>query len=143
LKLVLVTNYRPRVHAEDTGGWRRLKAVPFTHKLAADQQHTQVREYLKTDRDAQSAVLAMIVSGAGDWYEQAKDGRKIHIPECMQARTEEWRQDADRVGGWIEDCCELDPRSSTRSRSSGRSTSGGRHTSPRVTGYPLLMGRPV
>ena len=106
LKLWLVSNYRPRVHAEDTGAWRRLRAVPFTNVLPESAQNKQIRGYLKSDPAAQSAVLAWLVSGARDWY---TSGRRLQTPECVRVRTAEWRRDTDRVGGWLEDCCELEP----------------------------------
>lgn len=105
LKIWLVSNFRPRVHAEDTAAWRRLRAVPFANAIPLDDQDTSVRKHLKTNPGAQSAVLAWLVSGARDW---AAGGRLV-APECVLARTDEWRRDTDRVGGWLEDECVLDP----------------------------------
>jgi putative DNA primase/helicase len=109
LKLTLVTNYRPKVHSEDSGAWRRLKAVPFTNVLPWASRDRRLRQYLRTDPAAQKAILAWIAEGAARWWDMAKDGRGLPIPECVEARTQEWRRDADRVGAWIEDECELDP----------------------------------
>jgi putative DNA primase/helicase len=115
LKLWLVTNYRPKVHAEDTGAWRRLRAVPFVHKVPEEQKDARLRKYLKTDPGAQSAILTWLVSGARDWYERAKVGKLIEPPECVVERSKTWRRDADRIGAWLEDECELDPGAWTSS----------------------------
>ena len=101
LDLWWASNFRPRVHAEDSGAWRRLRAAPFTNKVLAEQKG--LREFLKTDPGVQQAVLAWIVSGARDWCAD----RSFHEPECVTERTAEWRRDTDSVGGWIEDECEL------------------------------------
>jgi putative DNA primase/helicase len=116
LKLWLVTNYRPKVHSEDTAAWRRLRAVPFTHVVPPELRDTRLREYLRTDPGAQTAILAWLVSGARDWYQRAAQvGKLIDAPECVLTRTTEWRRDADRIGAWLEDECELDPSAWTSS----------------------------
>jgi putative DNA primase/helicase len=110
LKLTLITNYRPKVHAEDTGAWRRLRAAPFTHRLPAESRDQRLRLYLQTDPGAQQAILAWVVAGAVSWWsDYAAHGRALPIPECVDQRTQEWRRDSDRVGAWIEDECELEP----------------------------------
>jgi putative DNA primase/helicase len=109
LKLTLISNYRPKVHAEDTGAWRRLAAAPFTHVLPVKARDKRIRLYLQTP-EAQQAILAWIVQGAAQWWnDYAQHGQALPIPECVETRTQEWRRDSDRVGAWIEDECELDP----------------------------------
>jgi putative DNA primase/helicase len=115
LKLWLVTNYRPKVHAEDTGAWRRLRAVPFVNVVPESDRNPQIRDWLKDSPEAQGAVLAWIVSGARDWYALHSAGRRIEVPEVVAARTDEWRRDSDRIGAWLEDECEIAPGAWTSS----------------------------
>jgi putative DNA primase/helicase len=137
LKLWLVSNYRPRVHAEDTGAWRRLRALPFTNTIPEAAQDKALRDYLKTDPNAQSAVLAWLVTGARDWHATGR----LSAPECVIARTAEWRRDTDRVGGWLEDECELDPEAWTDSKTLQNSINDWWKTYVQETGWepPSLM----
>src|SRR5262249_24393432 len=80
-----------------------------TNVLPPDKRDNRLREYLRTNPDAQAAILAWVVQGAAKWWDRAKDGKGLYVPECVVQRTNEWRRDADRVGAWLEDCCELDP----------------------------------
>ena len=111
MKLWLVTNYRPKVHAEDSGAWRRLRAIPFTNHTPDNQVDRNLRDYLQHDPGAQSAILAWVVSGARDWFAAGR----LDAPECVIRRTAVWRGDTDRVGAWIEDECILDPDAWTAS----------------------------
>jgi putative DNA primase/helicase len=108
-KLWFVTNYRPHVHAEDTGAWRRLLAVPFTNAIPQGQQDSTIRTYLQTSPDAHAAILSWAVQGAVEYWDTTKDGKKLvtFAPECVLLRTGEWQRDSDRVGAWIEDECIL------------------------------------
>jgi putative DNA primase/helicase len=143
LKLWLVTNYRPRVHAEDTGAWRRLRAVPFVHVVPEEQRDPRLRVYLKTDPLAQSAILTWVVSGARDWYDRfGSTGGSIPVPDVVVQRTTEWRRDSDRIGAWLEDECELVPGAWTSSTALQESMNGWWRTfvSEKDWTPPSLMG---
>jgi putative DNA primase/helicase len=137
LKLWLVSNYRPRVGAEDTGAWRRLRALPFTNVVPEGDRDERLRGYLKRDPGAQSAVLAWLVSGARDWYERGR----LETPECVLTRTQEWRRDTDRVGAWLEDECQLDPEAWESSKALQESINGWWKTYVQESGWdpPSLM----
>jgi putative DNA primase/helicase len=114
MKITLSANNWIRVHSEDSGAWRRLMAVPFTYK--PDVPDENLRSYLQTNDGAQQAMLAWLVQGAIEVLAMLDAGKKVPVPECVIAATEEWRRDSDRVGAWLEDECELDPAAWTPSK---------------------------
>ena len=102
--LVLYTNHLPRVSASDDGIWRRLIVIPFHAKITGKADIKNYGEYLY--ENAGESILAWIIEGAKKVI--ALD-YQIPVPDCVQTAIDEYRQQNDWFGHFIEDKCEVDP----------------------------------
>jgi putative DNA primase/helicase len=50
-------------------------------------------------------ILAWLVRGALAWQ---RDG--LEVPECVRLSTEEYQKEQDVVGGFLAECCDLNPK---------------------------------
>jgi P4 family phage/plasmid primase-like protien len=102
--LVLYTNHLPRVSASDDGIWRRLIVIPFHAKIAGKADIKNYGEYLY--ENAGESILAWIIEGA---KKVIALNYQIPVPDCVQTAIDEYRQQNDWFGHFIEDKCEVDP----------------------------------
>jgi P4 family phage/plasmid primase-like protien len=102
--LVLYTNHLPRVSASDDGIWRRLIVIPFHAKIAGKADIKNYGEYLY--ENAGESILAWIIEGA---KKVIALNYQIPVPDCVQTAINEYRQQNDWFGHFIEDKCEVDP----------------------------------
>lgn len=100
-KLVLSTNHRPTVKGTDNGVWRRLRLVPFTQTFGGDREDRTLPDRLRAESEG---ILAWLVRGCLAWLH---DGEQTPS-EVLQA-TNEYKQEQDKVGQFINECCVLDP----------------------------------
>ena len=110
-KLQLLTNYKPIIKGQDNGIWRRVLLMPYLarfgspEEVAAGWAHfvkdTRVAERLKTELQG---VLTWIVEGARAWFQ---DG--LQPPDAVLAASRDYQAEHDRVGQFINECCELGP----------------------------------
>lgn len=125
--LFLTTNYLPRIDETDHGTWRRLAMVRFPYRFggpspssAAEGESVRpgipgLRERLRDGRQGQhEAVLAWIVDGARQWYEQ--DRQMPPIPKSVADATAAWRAEADLICGYLDDRIVLDAEAHVMSR---------------------------
>ncbi|WP_149111540.1 phage/plasmid primase, P4 family [Limnoglobus roseus] len=106
-KLVLATNYLPRVRGTDHGTWRRLRLVEFLRKFwtPADCLANPVGDFRPEDqadaslptrlRGAAAGVLAAMVRAAIRFYAA---GRRVTPPEEVMNAVAEYRRDEDLIG---------------------------------------------
>jgi putative DNA primase/helicase len=91
-KLVLVTNYPPRVPAGDDALWRRLKVVPFTQPVK--KAIKGLSEILV--RDESSGILNWMLQGCKDWMNQG-----LEEPQEVTAAIKEYRRAEDVVDDFL------------------------------------------
>lgn len=101
--LWLYGNHRPYVHDGDLGIWRRLKLIELDSTIPEGKVDVTLPDRLRQP-DAQQAILAWLVQGARKWYE---NGRKLAEPETVRRATRDWRASQDKIGMFIEECCDL------------------------------------
>ncbi len=97
----LFTNKKPVIRGQDSGIWRRIRLVPWTVTIKPNKRRDQneVVEELLTER---SGILNWLLAGLADW-------RNNHwwIAPAVQAATEDYRNQSDRLAAFIADCCEM------------------------------------
>src|SRR5690606_6246602 len=104
----------PRLGETDDGTWRRLVRVDFPLKFVDAPQHANERQgdpELRTrlkdgDSGQHEAILAWLVAGAVAWYRHGFGP----LPAAVEAATEQWRESTDRVGQYISEFLEFDPK---------------------------------
>jgi putative DNA primase/helicase len=96
-KVVLVTNYRPRVRGTDYAIWRRLRVVPFETVIPDDVQDLTLRHRLVEEHGP--ATLAWLVCGAVEWFRHG-----LGAAEAVSIATEEYRTAQDTIASFLAEC---------------------------------------
>jgi len=95
-KIILDSNYLPRIRGSDRGIWRRIRVVRC--KVPIPEAERDRRLAAKLVEEA-SGILAWIVRGAIEWQ---RDG--LGEPEPVAAALEEYRSEMDDIGRFMEEC---------------------------------------
>jgi len=96
-KVVLACNHKPEVRGTDYAIWRRLRLVPFTVVIPDEEKDKQLPQRLQTELPG---ILAWCVVGCCDWLEHG-----LCAPQEVQAATANYRQEQDRIGDFLAQCC--------------------------------------
>lgn len=102
--LWIAVNERPRLHRDEEGMYRRVKAIPFENQIL-DIDPT-LRERLSDPHVAGPAILAWAVAGA---LRVASRSGNLVDPRVVVEATEEYRDEqapTDLVA-WLEECCRV------------------------------------
>lgn len=102
-KIWLSTNHRPVIRGSDNAIWNRIHLVPFEVIIPKSEQipRTVMLERL---RQEWPGILRWAVEGCLLWQ---KEG--LAKPEEVERATDDYRADSDVIGGFISDCCILNP----------------------------------
>lgn len=102
--LLLAANDAPKLRDDDEGAWARVLRIPFSHAIPPDRKDPKFRLRLTDPQDAGPAVLAWSVRGCLEWQ---RDG--LGTAPAVEASTEAYRQEMDRLAGFLESWCEFGP----------------------------------
>lgn len=100
--LVLYTNHLPRVSASDDGIWRRLIVIPFNARIEGAGDRKNYAKYLFDN--AGEAILAWLIEGARKAIEL---DFKVPVPPCVRQAIDEYREQNNWFGHFLEDKCEI------------------------------------
>lgn len=106
-KLVIRGNHKPAISGNDEGIWRRLRLIPFTVSIPANEQDRRLLEKL---RDELPGILRWAVNGCLEWR-----GDGLQPPACVTEAVEAYRAEADILGRFIDECCEQRPLGQVKS----------------------------
>jgi len=96
-KLWLATNHKPVIRGTDKGIWDRLRLVPFTVRIPDAEQDKQLLAKL---RDELPGILRWAIEGCLAWR-----GEGLGTPSAVREATEDYRQEMDVLGRFIEESC--------------------------------------
>ncbi len=106
-KIWMATNHKPQIKGTDTGIWSRPKLLPFVECFEGREDRS-----LKTTLQAEApGILAWAVRGCLEW-----DRGGLAFPESVLRATAEYRRESDRLGRFIEECCETGEYFTARAR---------------------------
>lgn len=108
--LVLYTNHLPKVSANDDGTWRRLIVIPFNAKITGKSDIKNFSDYLF--EHAGSAIMKWIIEGSEIAINK---GFKFTEPQVVVDAINEYRENNDWLGQFIEEHCDVDPSYSEKS----------------------------
>ncbi len=129
-KIQMLTNAKPAVRGQDHGIWRRVLLVAYTQRFGTAEQvaageatavgDSHLGARLASDA-ARSGVLSWIVRGAVEW---ARVG--LRAPDAVREASAVYREEQDRVGQWVHECCEVQPADAgSRMGGAGEHAGGG------------------
>jgi putative DNA primase/helicase len=94
------TNHKPDVRGTDLAIWRRVMLVPWNATFTGNTADPDLKERLFAEADG---ILTWLAEGYASF-------RRIGLaqPASVQAATNEYRQENDSIGSWLEECCAED-----------------------------------
>lgn len=107
-KVFFTTNHKPIVKGSDEGIWRRIRLIPFTVTIPKEKIDYDLPEKLKKEMPG---ILRWAVEGCLKWQE---DG--LTEPQAVKAATDEYRQDMDILGPYINENCTIHPSLSVEAK---------------------------
>jgi P4 family phage/plasmid primase-like protien len=96
-KLFIAANHKPEIRGTDYAIWRRIHLVPFEVTIPVEERDGDLPEKLRGEL---SGILNWAIAGCLEWQ---RDG--LGVPDAVRAATEEYRQEQDLIGQFIEDRC--------------------------------------
>jgi putative DNA primase/helicase len=96
-KVWLRTNHKPVIRGTDEAMWDRLRLIPFEVRIP---EHQQDRELPHKLREELPGILAWAVTGCLLWQVNG-----LGTPERVRAATQGYRDEMDRLGDFVDDCC--------------------------------------
>ena len=102
-KTFLTTNHKPVIRGTDIGIWRRIHLLPFTEVIPEQKVVKDFRAQRLIPE--LPGILNWALAGLKDYLNQG-----LNPPKAVQAATNEYRQDMDVVGQWIDERCILNPQ---------------------------------
>jgi putative DNA primase/helicase len=107
-KLFINCNYLPQVTDLTLFHSGRVKIIPFErHFEESDQDHSLKATFAKPEN--LSGILNWCIKG---YHLMVKEGLKM--PESVRLATDAYQHSSDKIGLFIEDCMEPDPRAEVR-----------------------------
>ena len=106
-KLLMIGNHTPIVQDDSDGMWRRIKTLLFPSQFQPGDEGYDPNILTKLKADG-SGALNVLLRGFAQFQ---KSG--IQIPESMTRATQQYRDDQDLFGQWLEDNCAIDSSSTT------------------------------
>jgi putative DNA primase/helicase len=100
--LVMFSNHKPNVQGRDEGIWRRIRLVPWTVTITADERDEGLAVKLQSEAPG---ILRWIVEGARRFH----NAGGLRPPEVVLAATAAYRNDEDIVGRFVKEVMEFDP----------------------------------
>jgi putative DNA primase/helicase len=109
-KTILTTNHKPIVRGADEGTWRRIHLLPFTKMIPVEERDLHFRE--RRLLPELPGILNWALDGVRAYW-----GGGLKPPAAVLEATQEYREDMDIIGQWIEERCVLDPAAKTTASS--------------------------
>jgi putative DNA primase/helicase len=100
-KTWLATNHKPVIQGTDPAIWDRIKLVPFTVRIPDGEIDRGMMGKLRAELPG---ILAWAVRGCLEWQRTG-----LGTPHAVAEATEQYRDEMDVLGGFIDECCTIGP----------------------------------
>ena len=112
--MIMTTNNKPKIDADDPAIWERILLVPFEQRFIESPQYDNehpVDKFLDEKLEAEmSGVLAWLVRGCLEWQKR----KSFDAPESVRYATDSYRDENDSIGKFIKDELLLDDEQRTQ-----------------------------
>jgi putative DNA primase/helicase len=98
-KLVLFTNFKPKVDGSDGAVWDRIRLIPFRVSFDGDREDKDLGAKLTAEAEG---ILAWLVEGCLEWQEDGLGGCDV-----VDQATAAYRTENDVVARFVAECCDL------------------------------------
>lgn len=105
-KLWFASNHKPQVLSDDDAIWRRIRMVPFTATIPENERDRTLPQRLEAELPG---ILNWALRGCLMWQYD----RVLVSPEQVKAATQTYRDEQDRVGTFLDECCVTDAKANT------------------------------
>ncbi|MEY1161864.1 DNA primase [Providencia stuartii] len=96
--LLIIGNHKPAIHDMSHGMWRRMCLIPFAANFTAAQIDPELP--VKLGKELQG-ILNWALEGVQAWH---AEGLKRSLPTAVIAANDEYRQESDLIGEFLESC---------------------------------------
>ena len=96
-KLWFYGNVRPRIDGTDDGIWRRMMLIPFKVTIPKEEQDKHLLPKLLAELPG---ILNWALAGCRQWQAEG-----LNPPPSVLSATDEYRQDMDTIGAFLEEKC--------------------------------------
>jgi len=100
-KLIIVGNYKPRLHGVDEAMRRRMLLVPWTVRIPPKERDLQLAAKLRKEWPA---IQRWMVDGCLEWQQIG-----LAPPKAVTEATDEYFEDQDSHKQWLDECTENKP----------------------------------
>ena len=104
-KLWLATNHKPAIRGTDLGIWRRIRLVPWDVTIPPEERDPSLPAQLLAELPG---ILAWAIRGTMDWLAGG-----LRPPARVLDATDEYRQEMDRLAGFLDELTEIHPTATT------------------------------
>lgn len=94
-------NDKPRIKGTDAGIWRRVRLVPFSANIAAEDVDPDLPAKLAAEAPG---ILSWMLDGCAAYLQHT-----LGTCAAVDEATEGYKKDEDFIGSFIEDCCIVGP----------------------------------
>jgi putative DNA primase/helicase len=109
VKLMLDSNNKPSLAKVDKGMRRRFHLIPFSVTITEEKRNRHLKEELMTELPG---IFRLAINGCLEWQ---RDG--LQPPPEVLGATEEYFEEQDLLGQWIDSHCEIGADFRTSSKS--------------------------
>ena len=101
-KMWLSTNYLPAVNDDTVFKSDRIWVLEFNEHFEGTDRDNDLKDYFTQPKNLPT-ILKWLIDGCKDYLQNG-----LNPPECVIKATQNYREQYDRVGMFIKDCCEID-----------------------------------
>jgi putative DNA primase/helicase len=107
-KYFLAVNYRPRVHDDSYGFWRRVRLIPFNREFKGAEDDKMLLDKLIAEAPG---ILNWLIEGCCRWQKEGMDP----TPECVTRATTEYQTESDPLSEFLLDECVISGQAQAKS----------------------------
>lgn len=100
-KIWMATNHKPIIKGDDNAIWRRIHLIPFNVTIPPEERD---RNLVNKLRNELPGILNWAIKGCLTWQRSG-----LKPPKKVLAATENYREEMDVMGQWLNDNCEIAP----------------------------------